>query len=84
LTYIPGMLRLRKKPPAGIPNINAGQPWSDMDLADLNELVREKRPVEAIADFLCRPVAEVEAKLAELRRIVDADRERAELGWRCP
>jgi hypothetical protein len=31
-----------------------------------------------------RPVAEVEAKLAELRRVVDADRERAELGWRCP
>jgi hypothetical protein len=77
-------LRLRKKPPAGIPNINAGAPWSDMDLADLNELLRERRPVEMIAEYLCRNVDEVEAKLVELRRVVDADRERAELGWGCP
>ena len=29
------MLRMRPKPPAGLPTINAGTPWSAMDMADL-------------------------------------------------
>jgi uncharacterized protein with beta-barrel porin domain len=32
------MLRMRPKPPAGLPTINAGEPWSEMDLSDLKEL----------------------------------------------
>jgi hypothetical protein len=35
---------MRKKPPSGLPNINSGQPWSAMDLADLEELVTDRVP----------------------------------------
>jgi hypothetical protein len=58
MTYISAMLRMRPKPPAGMPTINSGQPWSDTDLADLGELVREQRPVEEIAEYLCRDADE--------------------------
>jgi hypothetical protein len=33
------MLRMRPKPPAGLPTINAGTPWSAMDMADLEEFL---------------------------------------------
>jgi hypothetical protein len=36
------MLRLRKKPPADRPDINAGDPWSEMDLADLEEMLSSR------------------------------------------
>jgi hypothetical protein len=29
---------MRKKPPADRPNINSGQPWSEMDILDLCDL----------------------------------------------
>jgi hypothetical protein len=32
------MLRMRKKPPADMPNINSGKPWSEMDEADLTKV----------------------------------------------
>jgi beta-phosphoglucomutase-like phosphatase (HAD superfamily) len=36
VTYILSMsLRLRKRPPSGIEMINAGKPWSPMDMEDL-------------------------------------------------
>ena len=28
--YISGMLRMRPKPPAGLPTINSGTPWSEI------------------------------------------------------
>jgi hypothetical protein len=67
LTYILGMLRMRKKPPADLPNVNAGEPWSAMDLADLDELLTDGVRAREIANYLCRDVDEVEAKIASLR-----------------
>jgi hypothetical protein len=61
------MLYLRKKPPAGLPIISAGEPWSRMDIADLEYLLAERWSIPEIADFLCRDVDEVEAKIASLR-----------------
>ena len=62
------MLRMRKKPPADMPNINSGKPWSEMGLDDLANCLKLGEPVEQIADFLCRDIEEVEAKVAELRQ----------------
>jgi hypothetical protein len=45
-----------------------------MDVADLEDLLRDRLPVAEIADFLCRDVREVEAKIAERRRrLCDCD-----------
>jgi hypothetical protein len=38
-----------------------------MDLSDLKELMRERRSIAEIAEFLCREVEEVEAKAAQLQ-----------------
>jgi hypothetical protein len=38
-----------------------------MDLADLDEFITSGKSVELIAEYLCRPVDEVEAKIASLR-----------------
>ena len=62
------MLRMRKKPPADLPNINSGHPWSEIDSADLADCLERGEPVEQIADFRCRDAEEVEAKVAELRQ----------------
>jgi hypothetical protein len=61
------MLRLRKKPPEGLPRIKAGEPWSAMDVADLEELLTAGAGAQRIANYLCREVAEVEAKIASMR-----------------
>jgi hypothetical protein len=37
------------------------------DLSDLRELLRERRTVSEIAEYLCREIDEVEPKIAELR-----------------
>jgi hypothetical protein len=67
--YISGMLRMRKKPPEGQPNINSGTPWSAMDVADLEELLGMGRPIEAVASYLCRDVDEVETEAKVRGRI---------------
>ena len=55
--------------PEGLPTINAGKPWSEMDIADtLSALLREPVTIRHIAEFLRQDVAEVEAKITELRR----------------
>jgi hypothetical protein len=54
-------LRLRPKPPEGLPTINAGRPWPEDDLADLQDLVREAYSPREIAEHLRREVLEVEA-----------------------
>ena len=59
------MLRLRPKPPEGLPTINAGKPWSDDDLADLQVLLIERRSVREIAEYLGREMLEVESKIEE-------------------
>ena len=51
-----------------MPNVNSGKPWSEMDIRDLKVALQYNRTVAEIADFLCRDVEEVEAKIAELRR----------------
>jgi hypothetical protein len=48
-------------------NINTGKPWSPFDLRDLQDGIDDGTPVTELADFLFRDVAEVEAKIAELR-----------------
>jgi len=68
LPYICAMLRIRPKPPAGLPTISAGEPWSGMDIADLEYLLGERWSIPEIAEFLCRDVDEIEAKIAEVRR----------------
>jgi hypothetical protein len=58
-------LRLRPKPPEGLPTINAGKPWSEDDLADLRDMVLQARTPREIAEYLRREVLEVEAMIAE-------------------
>jgi hypothetical protein len=69
---VPGMLRLRKKPPAGLPMINTGKPWSAMDMADLLDFHETGSSVETIALYLCRTVEEVQAKIDEVERQIAA------------
>jgi hypothetical protein len=47
-------------------NINTRKPWSAMDMADLENDVRLGTPIEMIAEFMCRDIDEVQAKIAEL------------------
>jgi hypothetical protein len=56
---------MRKKPPEGLPILNAGKPWSEDDLADLKDMARRHRTPREIAEYLQREVLEVEAKIAE-------------------
>jgi hypothetical protein len=59
---------MRKKPPAGLSNLNSGKPWSAMDVADLKQCLKLGDSTKAIAEFLCREPGEVRAKIAELAR----------------
>jgi hypothetical protein len=52
------MLRKRKKPPVDWHDINAGKPWSSMDLAAHDEVLTDGKSAASIADYLCRPVQE--------------------------
>jgi hypothetical protein len=65
LTYISSMW-LRKRPPSGLEMINAGKDWSPMDMADLFDFHETGTPVAEIADYLCRTVDEVQAKIDEV------------------
>jgi hypothetical protein len=56
-------------------DINSGQPWSEMSIADLERALTIGEPIEQIADLLCRDIEEVRAKIAELEAAKDA-------GWR--
>ena len=57
-------------------NINTGKPWSPFDLRDLQDGIDDGAPVTELADFLFQDVAEVEAKIAELR-VTDGQLRRA-------
>jgi hypothetical protein len=65
-------LRLRKRPPSGLEMINAGKPWSPMDMEDLFDFYESGTPVAEIADYLCRTVEEVQAKIDEVERQIAA------------
>jgi hypothetical protein len=63
------------------PDLNTGEPWSEMDLFDLANSIRLGDPIEEIATFLCRSRREIREKIAELEqrgelatRIADAAR----------
>jgi hypothetical protein len=56
-------LRLRPKPPEGLPTINAGRLWSE-DYLVPKDMVREASPRE-IAEYSRREVLEVEGIIAE-------------------
>jgi hypothetical protein len=60
---------MRKKPPAGMEDINSGKPWSAMDLADLEELLGSGSSIESIASYLCREVEEVKTE-AKVRGLI--------------
>jgi hypothetical protein len=47
------MLRMRPKPPVGLETLNTDEPWSAMDMADLEELLTAGKPLHDIADYLC-------------------------------
>lgn len=47
-------------------DINSGKEWSAMDLADLHSGLVDGRSLEELAQFLCRDVQEVQAKMREL------------------
>lgn len=46
-------------------DLNTGNPWSAMDDADLDNALQLGESIASIAAFLCRDVAEVEARIAE-------------------
>jgi hypothetical protein len=48
--------------------INAGTPWSSMDMLDLFDISESGMPVAQLAEYLCRTVEEVQvqAKLDEV------------------
>jgi hypothetical protein len=60
------------------PDLNSGNPWSEMDLFDLANSVRLRQPVEEIAGFLCRSRREVRDKIAELDKTGELERRIAE------
>jgi hypothetical protein len=62
------MLRIRPKPPSGPYNLNAGTPWSEDDLIDIRDMLRDHRTPHEIAEYLRRDVPEVEAKIVDLWR----------------
>lgn len=49
-----------------LPNLNEGNPWSEMDLFDLKNSHSRGNTIEEIAEFLCRSEQEVREKIAEL------------------
>jgi hypothetical protein len=49
------------------PKVNSGKEWSEMDLFNLKNWLCLGDSIEMIADFLSRDLAEVEAKVRELR-----------------
>jgi hypothetical protein len=50
---------------AVVGKLNNCKPWSEMDLADLDNCMRLGDPIWKIADFLCRDIDEVREKVAE-------------------
>jgi hypothetical protein len=54
------------------PNLNSGQPWSELALADLEYGLKRDHSIRTIADFICRTEKEVREKATELGYSVPA------------
>jgi hypothetical protein len=52
-------------------DLTNGKAWSLMELGDLTNCVLRGTSVEETAEFLCRDVEEVRAKIAELKTRLD-------------
>jgi hypothetical protein len=52
--------------------VDRQRPWSAMDMADLFDFHETGSSVEDIADYLCRTVEEVQAKIDEVERQIAA------------
>jgi hypothetical protein len=50
------MLRMRRKPPEGLPMIDAGKEWSAMDMEGLFDFYESGRSLAEIAEFVYREV----------------------------
>ena len=50
-----------------MPNVNSGKEWSEKDLFELKSCLCLGESIETVADFLCRDLAEVRAKIRELQ-----------------
>jgi hypothetical protein len=50
-------------------DVNSGKEWSPMELADLQNSLAQGASLEEVAQFLCRDVGEVQAKMAELGKL---------------
>jgi hypothetical protein len=55
------------------PDMNSGEPWSEMDVADLAICAASGTGAAATATFLCRGIDETVAKARELGLALKAD-----------
>jgi hypothetical protein len=62
------------RPDEDRPDLNTGEPWSEMDLFDLANSVSSETPLREIAGFLCRSRREVRDKIAELKQSGELER----------
>ena len=59
---------MRRKPPSGLPSSMPASPLVGASISPMSgELLRERRTVSEIAEYLCREIDEVEPKIEELR-----------------
>ena len=58
------------------PDMNGGEPWSEMDIADLAICAADGTGAAETATFLCRNIDETIAKARELGLALKADDER--------
>jgi hypothetical protein len=65
ITFFRFLSGLSRRDPPELKSPESGKPWSP-NLADLDEFLTSGKSVEKIAEYLCRDVEEVEAKIAEM------------------
>jgi hypothetical protein len=57
------------------PDLNSGEPWSEMDIEDLRSFALGGATAAETAKFLCRDIDETIAKARELGLALKADHE---------
>ena len=57
------------------PDLNSGEPWSEMDIADLAICAADGATAAETATFLCRDIDETSAKARELGLALRGDHE---------
>lgn len=53
-------------------DVNSGAPWSDIDVIDLKDSLEFGRSLKDVAGFLCRSIAEIQAKARQQGFVVTA------------